>query len=346
MRILLAVSLVLGLGSCANPINQRNAAKYHDWGMQADRAGDYQTAERNYERALVNARLGHSPDSGISMVIYNLGRVKGHLCKFAESEKLLLEALQLEEKLNGPESPTTTMRLFELARLNYDRGLYGASIPYFARAVPAARKLGAESADPIALADALDQYASALENSGLASDANGLKRDAQVLRARNAGKKAKFVPVRYSETCTAAPAGMPHEEAPGETPALVRLEWANLSAYYGGAGGHLLIVEVNGKPIGFRREVSVRAGQNRVGLKAWSGTGTWTFRGASTSEIYICAAFNARADRVYTMSVSGVKGDWALSMTSEGESGTEKTPFTVSRLPFDGQHFPCSRSLK
>jgi len=101
MRTLTISALVTALTGCANPINQHNAAKYHDWGMEAERAGDYQLAERNYERALANARIGYSPDAGISMAMYNLGRVKGHLCKHDEAEKLLTEALQLEEKVTG-----------------------------------------------------------------------------------------------------------------------------------------------------------------------------------------------------------------------------------------------------
>ncbi|HEV3010892.1 MAG TPA: tetratricopeptide repeat protein, partial [Burkholderiales bacterium] len=139
---------LLCLASCADPVNQRNARQYHDWGLQAERAGNYVLAERNYERALVNARLGHSPDSGLSVVMYNLGRTKGYLCKYDESEKLLLEALRLEEKASGADGALTVMRLFELARLQYDRKLYDASLPYFERAIPAVARLGAETHDP------------------------------------------------------------------------------------------------------------------------------------------------------------------------------------------------------
>jgi tetratricopeptide (TPR) repeat protein len=92
------------LAGCASPINRHNAAKYHDWGLEAEQAGNYQLAERNYERALINMRLGHSPNAELSMVMYNLGRVKGHLCKHDESQQLLTEALKPEEKVTGPDS--------------------------------------------------------------------------------------------------------------------------------------------------------------------------------------------------------------------------------------------------
>lgn len=200
-RALGACCLVLGLASCANPINRYNAAQYHDWGIQAETAGDYKLAERNYERALINARLGRSPDSGISMAMYNLGRVKGYLCKHDDAEKLLTAALDLEEKTSGPESGLTTMRLFELARLHFDRRRYVASIPYFERAIPAVRKLGAEASDPIALADALDQYAAALAATGRTAESAEHRREAATIRARHPDKVAAFRAVSYERRC-------------------------------------------------------------------------------------------------------------------------------------------------
>lgn len=201
MRTLLIVFITLALASCANPINQHTAANYHGWGREAERAGNYTLAERNYERALINARLGHSSDAELSMVMYNLGRVKGYLCKYDVAEQLLTEALKLEEKVTGPDSGIVTMRLFELARLQFDREQYAASLPYFGRAIPAVKKLGVESDDPIALADVLDQYAVALGKTGQSMDSAERKREADVLRAKNPGKAARFKPISYSQPC-------------------------------------------------------------------------------------------------------------------------------------------------
>lgn len=206
-RSLALACLALGLTSCAYPINRYNAAQYHRWGLEAERAGDYRLAERNYERALLNARLGHSPDAGVSMAMYNLGRVKGYRCKHEEAEKLLAAALQLEEQTSGPESGLTTMRLFELARLHYDRRQYAASIPYFQRAIPAVRKLGAEESDPIALANTIDQYATALAAVGQEAESAEAKRSAEGIRARHAGKAPAFKPVDYDTACREQKAG-------------------------------------------------------------------------------------------------------------------------------------------
>ncbi len=201
MRTLVIVSFTLALASCANPINQHTAAKYHGWGQEAEQTGNYALAERNYERALANARLGHSPDAGLSMAMYNLGRVKGYLCKYDQAEQLLTEALKLEEKVTGPDSGVTTMRLFELARLQFDREQYAASLPYFVRAVPAVKKLGVESSDPIALADVLDQYSIALGKMGQSMESAEHKREADALRTKSPGKAARFKPISYNQPC-------------------------------------------------------------------------------------------------------------------------------------------------
>lgn len=201
MPTLVIFFLAVALASCVNPINQHTAAKYHSWGHDAEQAGNYTLAELNYERALANARLGHSPDAGISMAMYNLGRVKGYLCKYDEAEQLLAEALKIEEKVTGPESGITTMRLFELAHLHFDRERYAASLSYFSRAIPVVKKLGVESSDPIAFADVLDQYAIALGKTGHSTEGTDRKREADVLRAKYPGKTAGFKPISYKQQC-------------------------------------------------------------------------------------------------------------------------------------------------
>jgi tetratricopeptide (TPR) repeat protein len=202
MRTLAAAAvLVAGLSGCANPINQRTATNYYQAAVDAEVAGDYRLAERNYERALVNAKLGHSPDAGTSAAMYGLGRMKGLLCKYDEAEKLLLESLRLEETVTGPESAITTMRLFEIARLDFDQGKYAASLPYFSRGIAAVQKLGVQRSDPIALADALDDYATALAKAQQPSDADAVRREASDLRQRNPGAKANFKPLRYGQKC-------------------------------------------------------------------------------------------------------------------------------------------------
>ena len=199
--VAIACCLLVG---CANPINQKTASIYYDSALEAEIRGDFAFAERQYGRALINAQIGHAPDEGVSAAMYGLGRSKAYLCKFAEAEPLLLESLTLQEKAAGPEGPIMTKRLFELARFYSDRGRYKQSLPFFERGVPTVEKLGVEASDPMAFADALDDYANALERSGETAKARPVKVRADALRARFPDKKATYVPKRYGQGCPAA----------------------------------------------------------------------------------------------------------------------------------------------
>ncbi|MBI5890572.1 MAG: tetratricopeptide repeat protein [Nitrosomonadales bacterium] len=196
--IVLLVALISG---CANPINERTAYNYYKMALRAEAIRDYASAEQNYDKALFNARIAHS-NATISASMYGLGRMKGYLCKYDDAEKLLLSSLTLEEKITGPESSITTMRLFELARLNFDRGQYGAALPYFGRGIPAVKKLGIETSDPISLANEFDEYAIALGKTGHKDMSESAIKEAATLRQNNPGRKVTFTPVRYNQPCT------------------------------------------------------------------------------------------------------------------------------------------------
>ena len=196
--IILLVALISG---CANPINERTAYNYYNLALQAEAIRDYASAEQNYDKALYNAQIAHS-NATISASMYGLGRMKGYLCKYDEAEKLLSSSLALEEKVTGAESSVTTKRLFELARLNFDRGQYAAALPYFGRGIPAVKKLGIEASDPISLANALDEYAISLGKTGYKDQSDSAINEAATLRHDNPGRKVTFTPVRYNQTCT------------------------------------------------------------------------------------------------------------------------------------------------
>lgn len=192
-------SLLVGalLTACANPINLKTAERYYVTGRDAEFSGDYATARERYARALLNARLGHADPATISMLTYNLGRMEGYIGKCDEAQKLLMDALAQEEQITGPESGITTMRLFELARLNYDQKNYQEAQGYYKRGIPAGEKLGVTESDPIGLANAIDEYADALEKGGEHPAASEARQKAQVLRTANPSRKADFVPERY-----------------------------------------------------------------------------------------------------------------------------------------------------
>ncbi|HEX7969655.1 MAG TPA: tetratricopeptide repeat protein [Stellaceae bacterium] len=201
IRTLTVLVAAAALSGCAHEINIRNAARYHNAGLAAEQAGDYNLAERDYFRALINFRDGGAPEADLSMEIYNLGRMEGYNCKYDQAKGHLGEALAMEERLSGPESKFTTKRLFELARLAYDRGEYGDAATYYARGIPAAQKRGIEQSDPGTLADALDEYAAALRQSGQADSATRAAAEASSVRAAHPGASAKYNFVRYTQPC-------------------------------------------------------------------------------------------------------------------------------------------------
>ena len=202
-KFLLFGFLIL-LPGCAYPINRYNAQKYHESGLWAEQKGDYQLAKQNYSRALLNAEWGHSPISGKSMVTYNLGRVTGYLCEFEEAERLLLEALSLQQKVplaDDPDHTILSMRYFELGRFYYDYGYYDQAILYLEKGIPIAEKLDIEKSDPIAFAYILDEYEVALRETNQINKAESIKTKSAEIRRVNSGKYPIFVPKRYNQNC-------------------------------------------------------------------------------------------------------------------------------------------------
>lgn len=201
LAALIAAATALS-GCLAHAINEKNGLRYHDAGLAAEQAGDFKTAERDYFRALINFRDGDLPESYLSMELYNLGRMEGYNCKYGDAKAHLLDALDREERLSGPESSLTTKRLFELARLSYDRGEYADAAIYYGRGIPAVRKLGIEKTDPLTLANALDEYATALRYAGRSEkEAKASVSAADALRASHPGEEAKYNFVRYTRRC-------------------------------------------------------------------------------------------------------------------------------------------------
>jgi hypothetical protein len=94
------------------------------------------------------------------------------------------------------------MRLFELGRLNLDRGQFAKSVPYLERGLATVTKLGVEQSDPGALADAYDDYAAALQGTGDVAKADLARQEARRIRKAYPGRPARFVAIRYKEPCS------------------------------------------------------------------------------------------------------------------------------------------------
>jgi tetratricopeptide (TPR) repeat protein len=203
MRTLAALMAATTLCGCGfvSAVNQKNAVRYHDAALAAEQSGDYKLAERDYFRALINYRDGGAPESYLSMELYNLGRMEGYNCKYEDAKGHLLDALHIEERLSARDDGIITKRLFELARLSYDRGQYAEAVTYYGRGIPAVRERGIEKTDPIALANALDEYATALRNIGRPDEAMAPATEASAIRAKHRSEAAKYNFVRYTQSC-------------------------------------------------------------------------------------------------------------------------------------------------
>jgi tetratricopeptide (TPR) repeat protein len=342
---LLVVALAMLLVGCAS----RNASEYHQWGFQAEQVRDYFSAELNYERALENARQARMHPANISMFEYNLGRVKGYLCKYDEAEKLMSNALAAQERI-GAENRILTMRLFELGRLHFDRENYALAAPYYARGIRVATRLGSETSDPIGLADVIDEYAVALEGTGDPARAASERKKASELRDINPGKRARFVPVRYNGSCTDRSArhagpGKVGPRSDGKV-ALLRLR-RGPGSVDSGVGEDLAAVqllELNEwsppRSMWQSSEFEIAAGTNQIGLRA--AVLTRFLPSQQYAYRHVCLEFVAEPERVYTVSVGSDKQNWLATVTVDEADVTRSVPALARVLPFDGNNpRPC-----
>ncbi len=175
---LLFAALLLPIASCANPINARNASLHAQVANEAGNSGDWDTARRHWAKALVNAQLAGSPTQQLAVFNYEYGRALGVTCFYDEAEKYLLKAFELDTQCGGP----AFMSLAELAHLKYDQKQYDKAVGYFERAIRAMEKAHAAEKAPAGFAIILDEYASAMENTGRLSEAKDLRGRATELR--------------------------------------------------------------------------------------------------------------------------------------------------------------------
>jgi len=195
------VLLVFLLTACAQDLTRHNAMRYYDLALRAEQAKDYAGAKEAYRRALINARDGEAPQAGISAATYGLGRMTGYTCDYATAEKLLREALELEQTLPNPVPGNLSKRLSELARLTFDEGKYQDSVAFYEQALPILEKLGAPRSDPIGYATYLEDYAFAMARNGSDDQAAQVRAKALAIRRANPGKGAQFVPLYYRDVC-------------------------------------------------------------------------------------------------------------------------------------------------
>lgn len=168
-------------GCLAHEVNKHNAGRYENAAAAAQANGDWVAATEHWRRAYINARSGRAPEGVQAAYLYEYGRSAGAICRFADAEQALVEAVRLDALSGGP----VYMGKVELGRLNLDQGKVAEARRYFDEAVPLLEQAGAEAESPIAFADILDEHANTLRQAGERSKAAAATRRAQRIRAAN-----------------------------------------------------------------------------------------------------------------------------------------------------------------
>jgi tetratricopeptide (TPR) repeat protein len=176
----LALLVVALAASSADAIAQEvlGPEQYANAAMKAQEQGDWQSAVRFWARARAAVESESDNLRTAAIVAYEYGRALGVVCEFADSERLLLAALALDERIAGPRH----MPLIELARLKFDQKLYADSISYFEQAVAELDRMNASHRDPDGFAHFLEEYAQALDGAGLAEQSRIVATRAERLR--------------------------------------------------------------------------------------------------------------------------------------------------------------------
>lgn len=162
--------------------------------------GNYKLAREQYQRALSEAQRT-SYQQEIAITMYGLARANGYLCNFQESEQWFLKSIALRENITDSSAAYISQNLLELARLYIAQKKFQEAAAQFERAVPILEEMNIEAYDPIAYADTLEDYQSALHVLGRVKDAERIHARIQYLRTNHHKQRARFKVQPYPEKC-------------------------------------------------------------------------------------------------------------------------------------------------
>lgn len=183
------------LSGCA--INENTAHHYANAAEASSQSGDWVAARENWKRALINAKLAHMDDRALAIAHYEYGRASGVVCEWAEAEFGLKEAYRLDAQSGGP----SYMSTYELGRMNYDRKQFTSAIEYFSQVKKAFEAIQADTRDPVGYASYLEEYATALEQTGKIEEAKPLRERSKELRITFPNKDAHAEKTPYGTQC-------------------------------------------------------------------------------------------------------------------------------------------------
>jgi tetratricopeptide (TPR) repeat protein len=164
IRLAILSMILIGVAGCANPLNRATYDRYWEQGGAAEHAGQLGVAEQAYYRALVNVDIGNLGPLLKAQALYNLGRIKRRVAKFAEAEDLLKQSLALDEKILTPDDLDADRCRVELAVVFAAQEKWEEGSGYLEGVIPhAARFSGSERQF---LLDVFKHYAEELRKNG------------------------------------------------------------------------------------------------------------------------------------------------------------------------------------
>jgi tetratricopeptide (TPR) repeat protein len=198
MKKYFVIALLFSLVGCVSAINEKNAHRYADAGLQAQQSGDWESARIYWSRAVVNTRLAGTSEKNISITTYEYGRSAGVTCFFEEAEASLNESLEITKRINGP----VHLVVLELARLNYDQSKFYKAVSYYESLPALYADLEAETKDPIGVAFVYEEYSESLANSGDKEKSDIYRKLASKLRSNGNSSNSKTERTPYGKHCS------------------------------------------------------------------------------------------------------------------------------------------------
>lgn len=189
----ISAALLTGCKALDTQSFQNNYSLYNREALKAEKENNWDAAGKRYNLALQNSEWAEEGKGVRADFHYKLGRALGATCQFEKSEQNLTRAAAL--------NPRLPQALAELGRLKLAQNKLPDALGHFERAIPDLNK--SASSDPIGLAEILDDYKVALLKSDKASDAANIAKQADALRAANAGKSAAMIRPPYGGQCPA-----------------------------------------------------------------------------------------------------------------------------------------------
>ncbi len=175
------------------PIVLTDSFSHRGWLLMAQ--ADYKGAERDYRQVL--KLLASQPDTprtreARAKAQYGLGVVLGYEGRYAEARASLSAALSQQKKLYGDINEDSAATLKELADAVDQDGDLKSAIPLMQRAVALQRKLRGATPHP-ALAEAINDLASMLEDNNQYDQAAALFNEALAMMRRLYGSKHPYI---------------------------------------------------------------------------------------------------------------------------------------------------------